>query len=328
MYLLKRYEEKKVLVTGGLGFVGSNLALRLAELGAQVHVVDALLPGCGGNRFNLQPAGDRITVSIQDLRNRDFIEQAVAGTDLIFNLAGDVSHLGSMEDPEHDLEINCRAQLALLESCRRANPSVKIVFASSRQLYGRPLSLPVNEGHQVEPVDINGIHKRTAERYHFIYGVYGIRATALRMTNTYGPRQLIRHNLQGFMGWFIRQALLGEEIVLFGDGAQLRDPVYVDDAVHAFLRAGVSPAADGQVFNLGHEPVSLLTIAETLIAICGRGSYRLEPFPPERRLVDIGHYYGDYWKAERLLNWKPQIGLEEGLRRAVEYFREHGEHYL
>lgn len=328
MYLLKGYKDKKVLVTGGLGFVGSNLALRLVELGAQVHVVDALLPGCGGSQFNVQPACDRIAVSIEDLRNRKFMEQAVAGCELIFNMAGDVSHLGSMQDPEHDLEINCRAQLSLLEACRHANPRVKVVFASSRQLYGRPVSLPVNESHQVEPVDINGIHKRTAERYHFIYGVYGIRATALRMTNTYGPRQLIRHNLQGFLGWFIRKALTGEEIVLFGDGQQLRDPVYVDDAVTAFLRAGLSPAADGQVFNLGGEPVSLLTIAETLIAVCGGGSYRLAPFPDDRRPIDIGSYYGDYWKAERLLNWKPQIGLEEGLRRTIDYFREHREHYL
>ncbi len=333
MNRLEAYQGKKVLVTGGLGFVGSNLSLRLLELGAEVQVVDALLPDCGGNPFNLQPACGRIRLSREDLRNQQFMETAVAGCDLIFNLAGQVSHLGSMQDPQQDLEINCRAQLSLLEACRRANPKVKVVFASSRQLYGRPVALPVDEKHPVEPVDINGIHKRAAERYHFIYGVYGLRATALRMTNTYGPRQFLRNSMQGFMGWFIRQALDGEEITLFGDGSQLRDPVYVDDVVAAFLMAGMSPVADGQLFNLGAQPVSLRTIAETLIAICSshpdekRARYRLVPFPEDRQPIDIGSYYADYWKAERLLGWKPEIPLEEGLRRSVAFFREHKEHY-
>ncbi len=324
---LKGYRGKRVLVTGGLGFFGSNLALRLLELGATVHVVDALLEDCGGNAFNLEHAREHIRVSIEDLRNQAFMEQAVAGCEIIFNLAGHISHLGSMQDPQHDLAINCSAHLSLLEACKRVNRNVKVVFASSRQLYGRPVSLPVNEDHPVEPVDINGIHKRAAERYHFIYGVYGIRATALRMTNTYGPRQLVRHNMQGFMGWFIRKALDAEEIVLFGDGNQLRDPVYVDDAVDAFLRAGISPVADGQVFNLGATPVSLRAIAETLLCICGTGSLRLEPFPEERRSIDIGSYYGDYWKAERLLKWTPQVELEDGLRRTIDYFRRYREHY-
>jgi UDP-glucose 4-epimerase len=327
MNLQDAYRGKKVLVTGGLGFVGSNLALRLLELGAEVHVVDAMLPDCGGNHFNLQPACGRVRVSIEDLRNLEFMKTAVAGCDVIFNLAGQISHLGSMQHPQNDLEINCRAQLSLLEACRHANPQVKVVFASSRQLYGRPVKLPVDENHPVEPVDINGIHKRAAERYHFIYSVYGLRAAALRMTNTYGPRQLVRHNLQGFIGWFIRKALDGEEITLFGDGSQLRDPVYVDDAVTAFLQAGDCPAADGELFNLGCEPRSLRQIAETLIAICGSGRIRIAPFPEDRKPIDIGSYYADYGKARRLLGWNPEVKLEEGLRRAVAYFREHKERY-
>ncbi len=327
MSLLEGYRGKKVLVTGGLGFVGSNLALHLLGLGADVQVVDALLPDCGGNPFNLAPACGRIRISVEDLRNRQFMESAVAGCDLIFNLAGQVSHLGSMQDPQHDLEINCQAQLSLLEACRHANPRVKVVFASSRQLYGRPVRLPVDENHPVEPVDINGIHKRAAERYHFIYGVYGIRATALRMTNTYGPRLLVRHSLQGFMGWFIRKALDDEEITLFGDGSQMRDPVYVDDAVDAFLRAGLSPAADGDLFNLGMQPVSLRHIAEILIRVCGSGRCRLAPFPNELTRIDIGSYYSDYSKARHVLGWRPQVPLEEGLRRTVEYYRKHREHY-
>lgn len=327
MKLQEAYRGKKVLVTGGLGFVGSNLALRLLQLGAQVHVVDALLPDCGGNQFNLQAACGRIRVSLEDLRNLEFMKTAVAGCHVIFNLAGQISHLGSMQDPQNDLEVNCRAQLSLLEACRHANPQVKVVFASSRQLYGRPVKLPVDETHPVEPVDINGIHKRAAERYHFIYSVYGLRATALRMTNTYGPRQLVRHNLQGFIGWFIRKAMDGEEITLFGDGSQLRDPVYVDDAIAAFLRAGLCPAADGEVFNLGFAPHSLRQIAETLIAVCGSGRIRLAPFPRDRKSIDIGSYYADHSKAGRLLGWKPEVSLEEGLRRAVAYFREHKERY-
>lgn len=327
MDALQFYKAKRILITGGLGFVGSNMAIRLVELGTDVHVVDAMLPECGGNNFNLAPICDHVRVSIRDLRDTKFMQEAVAGCDLIFNLAGEISHVGSMEDPQNDLEINCAAQLSLLEACRRANPRVKVVFASSRQLYGRPVSLPVNENHPVEPVDINGIHKRAAERYHFIYSVYGLRASALRMTNTYGPRQLIRHSLQGFLGWFIRKAIDGEEITIFGDGNQLRDPVYVDDAVDAFLRAGALPVADGQLFNLGAQPVSLLTIAETLIAITGRGSVRLAPFPEDRKPIDIGSYYGDYWKAERLMGWRPRVELEVGLRRTIEYFERHREHY-
>lgn len=321
------YKDQKILVTGGLGFLGSNLALRLLELGARVHVVDSLVPGCGGNYFNLQPAAGRILVSVRDLRETEFMMEAVAGCGIIFNLAGEVSHLGSMHDPLHDLEINCRSQLSLLEACRHANPGVKVVFASSRQLYGRPVRLPVDEDHPVEPVDINGIHKRAAERYHFIYSVYGLRATALRLTNVYGPRQLLRHNLQGFMGWFIRQAMEGEEILLFGDGSQLRDPIYVDDALDAFLRAGLCPEADGCVLNLGGPPVSLRHIAETLLRITGCGSLRAVPFPEERKTIDIGSYYGDYSRAEKLLGWRPQVGLEEGLRRTVDYYRLYKKEY-
>ncbi len=321
------YEGRKILVTGGLGFIGSNLALRLAELGAAVRVVDGMIPGCGANPFNLQPAAGRIPVDLRDLRERAFMESAVEGCHVIFNLAGDISHLGSMNEPDRDLEMNVRAQLSLLEACRRHNSTVKIVFASSRQLYGRPERLPVDESHPVEPVDINGIHKRTAERYHFIYGVHGIRATALRLTNTYGPRQLLRHPMQGFMGWFLRCALDNEEIQLFGGGEQLRDPVYVDDAVSAFLLAGSSPAADGQVFNLGSTPVSLKTIAETLVRLCGTGQVKAVPFPEDRKQIDIGSYYGDYGKISRLLGWRPEVPLEDGLCRTIAYYRQYREQY-
>ena len=321
------YSGRKVLVTGGLGFLGSNLALQLFQLGANVEIVDSLAEGCGGSIANLLEVAGRIPMHVRDLRETDFMKDAVAGCDIIFNLAGRVDHLGSMQDPLGDLEINCRAQLSLMEACRHANPRVKVVYSSSRQLYGRPQKLPVDEGHPIEPVDINGIHKRAAERYHFIYGVYGLRACALRLTNAYGPRQFVRDARQGVLGLFIRQAMDGDEIQLFGGGGQLRDPIFVDDVVDAFLRAGLCDAADGQVMNLGSQPVSLREIAETLLRITGRGSLREIPFPKDRATIDIGSYYGDYQRAAALLGWQPRTALEDGLRRTIAFFERRREDY-
>jgi UDP-glucose 4-epimerase len=321
------YSGRRVLVTGGLGFLGSNLTLRLFELGADVRVVDSLAEGCGGSVANLAEVTGRVPIHVRDLRETEFIKDAVADCDIIFNLAGRVDHLGSMQDPLGDLEINCRAQLSLLEACRHAKPRVKVVYSSSRQLYGRPLRLPVDETHPIEPVDINGIHKRAAERYHFIYGVYGIRACALRLTNVYGPRQFLRDARQGVLGLFIRQAMDGDEIQLFGGGGQMRDPIFVDDVVDALLRAGLSDGADGQAMNLGSHPVSLRAIAETLLKLTGRGSLREIPFPKDRATIDIGSYYGDYQRATVLLGWQPRTALEEGLRRTIVFFERRREDY-
>jgi UDP-glucose 4-epimerase len=306
------YAGRRILVTGGLGFLGSNLALRLFQLGADIRVVDSLAEGCGGSVANLAEVTGRLPIHVRDLRETDFMKDAVADCDIVFNLAGRVDHLGSMEDPLGDLEINCRAQLSLLEACRHANPRVKVVYSSSRQLYGRPQRLPVDETHPVEPVDINGIHKRAAERYHFIYSVYGLRACALRLTN---------------LGLFIRQAMDGDEILLFGGGGQMRDPIFVDDVVDALLRAGLSDSADGQVMNLGSHPVSLRAIAETLLKLTGRGSLREIPFPKDRATIDIGSYYGDYQRATALLGWQPCTALEEGFRRTIDFFERRREDY-
>lgn len=321
------YQDCRVLVTGGLGFLGSNVALRLLELGADVHVMDSLAEGCGGNMANLKDAAGRIPIHIRDLRETEFVEDLVAGRDIVFNMAGRVDHVGSMVDPMADLEVNCRAQLSLMEACRHANPRVKVVYASSRQLYGRPQRLPVDEDHPVEPVDINGIHKRAAERYHFIYSIYGLRACTLRLTNVYGPRQFVRDARLGVLGWFIHQAIEGQEIQLYGGGGQLRDPVFVDDAVDAFLRAGLSPTSVGQALNLGAPPVSLREIAAMLIRITGKGSCRSVTFPPDRANIDIGDYYGDYRRAEKLFGWKPRKPLEDGLRETVAFFEGNREDY-
>jgi UDP-glucose 4-epimerase len=323
------YRGRKVLVTGALGFIGSNLTRALADLGAEVLAVDSLLPDYGGNLFNLAGYEDRVRINIADVRGHG-MEYLVQGQEVLFNLAGQVSHLDSMSDPFTDLEINCRSQLWILEALRKRNPEAKVVYAGTRQVYGRPRSLPVSEDHLLTPTDVNGINKISGEMYHLVYhSVYGIRACSLRLTNTYGPRQLIRHNRQGFIGWFMRQVTLGEPIQIFGDGQQKRDFDYVDDVVDAFLRAGAMEQADGQVFNLGGEaPVTLRELVETMIAIAGRGSYSLVPFPPDRKAIDIGDFWADASKIERTLGWRPRVPLREGLRSTIEYYRQHKDHYL
>jgi UDP-glucose 4-epimerase len=323
------YRDRRVLVTGALGFIGSNLCRILADLGAKVLAVDSLLPDYGGNLFNLDGYEDKVRINIADVRGHA-MSHLVRDQDVLFNLAGQVSHIDSMSDPFTDLEINCRSQLWILEAVRQNNPEVKIVYAGTRQVYGKPQRLPVDETHLINPTDVNGINKVSGEFYHLVYhSVYGIRASSLRLTNTYGPRQLIRHSRQGFIGWFLRQAVLGETIQLFGDGTQKRDFDYVDDVVDAFLRAGAMDAADGQVFNLGgDEPVSLLELTKTIIDIAGHGDYVLTPFPPERKRIDIGDFYADTTKIRKTLGWAPRVPLREGLERTIDYYRRHRDRYL
>ena len=323
------YRDRTVLVTGGLGFIGSNLCRALADLGARVTAVDSLLPDYGGNLFNLDGYEDRVRINIADVRGHG-MQYLVRGQEVLFNLAGQVSHIDSMTDPFTDLEINCTSQLHILEAVRKNNPELKVVYAGTRQIYGKPHYLPVDEQHLLAPVDVNGINKISGEFYHLVYhSAYGLRCSSLRLTNTYGPRQLIRHNRQGFIGWFLRLAVLGEEIQVFGDGRQRRDFDYVDDVVDAFLRAGANDAADGQVFNLGGDaPVSLLDLVERLVRLAGRGSYRIVPFPDERKRIDIGDFYADAGKIREALGWRPTTPLDEGLLRTLRYYERHKEHYL
>ena len=323
------YRGRKVLVTGGLGFIGSNLCRTLADLGAQVLAVDSLLPDYGGNLFNLDGYEGRVRINIADVRGHG-MEFLVKDQEVLFNLAGQVSHIDSMVDPFTDLEINGRSQLSILEAVRKGNPELKIVFAGTRQVYGKPQYLPVDEAHLLNPTDVNGINKASGELYHLVYhSVYGIRASSLRLTNTYGPRQLIRHPRQGFIGWFVRKALLGETIEIFGDGSQRRDFDYVDDVVDAFLRAGAMDAADGQIFNLGGAPpVSLLELAKLLIGIAGRGAWELKPFPEERRRIDIGDFYSDASKIEGALGWRPRRELRDGLAETLAFYERHRDRYL
>ena len=324
------YRGRSVLITGGLGFIGSNLARRLVEIGdVEVYLIDALVPEQGGNLFNIEDIKDQLTLHVADIGEPAVINHLVGGMDYVFNLAANVSHLDSMSFPQHDLKLNCEAQLALLEACRNFNPHVKIVYTSTRQVYGKPVYLPLDEQHRCAPVDINGVHKLAAEHYHLLYHrVYGVRSAVLRLTNTYGPRHLMRHNRQSVIAWFIRQALDGGMIELFGEGRQKRDFNYVDDVVEGILMTGASEKAEGDVFNLGsNEPVSLSHLAEELIWLTGRGTVGYVPFPPERQLIDIGNCYSSYGKIEALLGWEPRTSLRDGLARTIEYYKANSAHY-
>jgi UDP-glucose 4-epimerase len=323
------YRERRVLITGGLGFIGSNLARHLVALGAHVLLVDSLIPEYGGNIANIAGIEERVRVNIADVRDVHGMSYLVQGQDYIFNLAGQVSHIDSIRDPFTDLEINCRSQLTLVEVCRQQNPGVKLVHASTRQIYGRPRYLPVDEAHPLEPTDINGANKLAGEWYHLIYHrVYGLRTVSLRLTNTYGPRMRVKDARQTFVGWWIRQVVEGAELEIFGDGRQIRDFNYVDDVAQAMLLAGAADGVEGQVYNLGgDEPISLLDLAQLLIEINGGGDYRLVAFPPERKRIDIGDYTGDYTKIRTQLGWRPQVSLREGLARTLDYYRRYRDRY-
>jgi len=322
------FAGREVLVTGGLGFIGSTLAHRLVPMGAHVTLVDSLVPEYGGNRFNVSGLEDRVRVNISDVRDPHSMATLLRGQHFLFNLAGQTSHLDSMEDPSTDLEINCRAQLSILEACRRHAPEVRVVFASTRQIYGRPEYLPVDEKHPLKPVDVNGIHKIAGESYHLLYhDVYGIRASSLRLTNTIGPRMRVKDARQTFLGIWVRRILEGKPFEVW-EGDQLRDFTDVEDCVDALLLAATDDAANGRSFNLGGlERVSLKDLAARLVAAAGGGAYETKSFPAERKRIDIGDYWSDWSAIRDALGWRPRTPLDETLQRTIEYYRAHREHY-
>ena len=323
------FADSDVLVTGGLGFIGSALARRLVELGAKVTLVDSLIPEYGGNLFNIHDIRDRVTVDLTDVRDAAAMSSLIKKRQFLFNLAGQTSHLDSMTDPVADLNINAAAQLHILEACRIHNRDLKIVFASTRQVYGRPQYLPVDEKHPIDPVDVNGINKLAGEWYHLLYNdVYQIRACALRLTNTYGPGMRVKDARQTFLGIWIRRLIEQKPIQIFGDGKQRRDFNFVTDVVQALLSAAASDAANGQVFNLGHrEHITLQELATLLVELNGSGNYELVPFPDDRKAIDIGDYYADFRKIDKLLGWSPHVMLKDGLKKTLDYYREHHAHY-
>jgi UDP-glucose 4-epimerase len=323
------YRGRRVMITGGLGFIGSNLARHLVGLGADILLVDSLIPDYGGNLFNIDGIADRVRVNVADVRQQTTMNYLVRDREIIFNLAGQVSHIDSLRDPYTDLEINCRSQLTILEACRYNNPHAKVVYAGTRQVYGRPESLPVDEKHLVRPTDVNGINKAAGEYYHLVYNnVFKVRACSLRLTNVYGPRQLIRHNRQGFIGWFIRLAIEDGTIQIYGDGSQLRDFVYVDDAADAFLRAGASDACNGEVFNVGGEaPISHSDLASMLVKLTGSGRIEYVEWPADKKAIDIGDFYADSAKMKRTTGWRPSVPLADGLRQTIAFYRQHFDRY-
>jgi len=328
----KRFEvfrNKKVIITGGLGFIGSNLAKKLVELGAKVTLVDSLIPEYGGSMFNIHGLEDKVWLNISDVRDHYSMEYLIQGQDYLFNLAGQTSHIDSMKNPKTDLDINCTSQLSILEACRNKNTSIKVVFASTRQIYGKPDYLPVNENHPLRPVDVNGINKMAGEWYHILYHkVYGIGTCVLRLTNTYGPRMRIKDARQTFVGIWIKLILQNRPFEVWG-GAQLRDFTYIDDCVDALLLAASNDETNGQVFNLGGACVmSLKDLADLLVDVNGGGSYSVHEFPAERKKIDIGDYYSDFSKFEKAAGWRPQIDLREGLMRTLEFFKNNITKYI
>jgi len=326
---MNEYRGQKALITGGLGFIGSNLAIRLVALGASVTIVDSLHPTCGGNYFNIDPVKHDVEVIEGDCCDLNLMRRLVRDKQYIFNLVGHVSHIESMQDPFPDIRMNCVAPLTVLEACKFENREARIVYAGTRQVYGRPEELPMVETQRLKPVDVNGVNKMAGEWYHIVFNqVYGIRTVSLRLGNTYGPRLLVKHAKQGFVGWFIKQAIDGEEIQVFGNGQQLRGFTFVDDAVEAFLIAAGNDKIKGDFFNIGgRRPITLEELVQLLLKLTGRGSYRIVPFPDDRKAIDIGSVYSSWAKFNFATDWTPKIGLEEGLKRTIEYYLRFHDHY-
>ena len=323
------FRGKKVLITGGAGFIGSNLAHRMVQEGADVMLLDSMIEGYGANLHNLDGIKDRVHINFSDMRDEHTLKYVVREKDYIFHMAGQVSHQDSMNDPFMDLAVNARGTLALLEACRVNAPHAVLVYASTRQIYGKPEYLPVDEKHPLLPPDVNGINKLAAEQYMRLYNhVYDIPTVSLRLTNTYGPRQLISNARQGVIGWFVNRALLGETIQLYGGGGQLRDFNYVDDVVEAMCLAAENKYTYGHVYNLAGERASLKTVAETLISITGKGSIEVIPFPDERKKIDIGDFYGDSSMFEGITGWQAKTKLERGLKAMIDYYRDNMDAYI
>ncbi|MGD9646062.1 MAG: NAD-dependent epimerase/dehydratase family protein [Pirellulales bacterium] len=323
------FRGRRAMITGGMGFLGSNLAIALVELGADVTIVDAMIPGYGGNLFNIAPVRDQVTVNFADIRDAHVMNYLVLGQDYVFHLAGQVDHILSLTDPFPDIDINVKGTAVVMEACRHHNPAAKVIYSGTRGQYGRPASLPVSETAPTQPLGIYEITNLAAEKiveaYHLVFGV---RSVLLRITNTYGPRSQMHHSRYGVANWFVRLALDGQNIPVYGSGSILRDFLYVDDCVAALLMCAADERAFGQVFNVGVDvPSSFADLAAEVVRATGQGSWQLAPFSAERQAQEPGDFYSDISKIRTLLGWSPRTPLAEGLARTVEFYREHRAHY-
>ena len=323
------FAGKKALITGGAGFLGSNLAIRLVDLGADVTVMDIMLPEYGGNLFNLEPVRDRVRVNFSDIRDGNAMNYLVRGMDYIFHLAGQVSHIKSFTDPFQDIDINIKGSAMVMEACRKHNPGVKVVYTGTRGQYGKQTTLPVREDAELDPRGIYELSNLAAEKLIKIYhDVPGIRSILLRLTNSYGPRAQMKTPHYGVANWFIRQARDGETLRVFGDGSLLRDFLYVDDSVDAMLRSAAVEEAYGLIFNVGRDtPVTILDFVKKVLEIAGTGRWEYAPFSPERAAQEPGSYYSDITRIRKTVGWEPSTGVEDGIRRTVDYYRKHKEEY-
>jgi len=323
------YKGKNVLITGGLGFVGSNLAIALTDLGAQVTIVDNMLPRQGGNLFNIEPVNDKLRINFSDVRNQLSMNHLVKGQDLIFHLAGQVNHVDSMRNPIQDLEINCHGTLTLMQALRHHNREAVVVYSGTRGEYGSSVKLPVNEDHPTNPKGLYAVTNLAAEKMIFVYNqVFKIPAVCLRITNTYGPRHQMMHDEYGVFNWFIKKALDNEPLPVFGDGTIIRDFLYIDDLVECMLMTACTPGAIGEVFNVGSGvPVTFRDLAEKIVHIADSGSYTFTAFTKERAEVEPGDYWADITKIGRVVGWEPKISLEEGIRRTIAFYRQYRQYY-
>ena len=326
---LEAFKGARVVITGGLGLIGSALARRLVALGAKVLLVDSMIPEYGGNLTNIADIRDRVIVNIGDIRGAYIMRFLLADQNFLFNLAAQTSHLDSMAAPADDLAINCAAQLQLLEACRAVNPGITIVHAGTRQIYGRPDYLPVDERHPLRPVDVNGVNKMAGEAYHLLFhDVYGIKSRSLRLTNVYGPGMRIKDARQTFLGIWLRRVIEGQPFEIWS-GEQRRDLLYVDDAAEAFLYAAVTQEAEGLALNVGgYEACNLADLAEAVIAAYGGGKYEIREFPAERKRIDIGDFVTDDRRFRAISGWRPRVPLAEGLHRSLDYYRRYLACYL
>ena len=323
------YKNKNILITGGLGFIGSTIARRLVGIAKEITLVDSLIPQYGGNLFNIDGIQDKVNVNIADVRDEASMNALVKDKHFLFNMAGTLSHIDSMTDPYTDLEINCRSQLTILEACRKNNRDIKIVLAGTRGEYGRIQTSPVDESHPLHPTDVNGINKIAGGLYHLVYNnAYGIRSASIRLTNTYGPRHQMRHSKQGYLNWFLRLAMEDKDITIYDNGTPKRDFIYVDDAVEAFLMVCASDKTNGEFYNLGSgEGVSILESAEAVIKAAGSGSIKHVEYPKDKKAIEIGDFIADYSKIEKLLGWHPTVSFEKGLNISYEFYKKNQVHY-